>query len=373
LAIVTAQNAIAQTPGSGESVTGLASAGVAPDIYLIMLDGHPRLDTLEAEFGFDTRDFLREMEDQGFVLSPDSRSNYNLTVLTLTSLLNMQTAAELLPDPPSRPFDQYRQLAARLNASVGLEALRGAGYEVVSIPSPFSNVTLYNADRVLGSADISEFELDLLAKGGIRRVLPDVQRTLIGDSHRSRITAAFESLQDVAGERTGPPRVVLAHIMAPHPPYVFGTEGESTGPQNCYPESCGFWTQEWDPPAELDGAVRDQVEFISARVAEATRSIIAASRTPPIVIVFSDHGHRHDAADVQESVRTLFLAHTPGASGMFPTDVTPLQVLPRLFNTYFGADLPVREGDSFYIDQRRLWQTGPYDMTPISLDDAASP
>lgn len=366
LAMVTAQSAIAAPPEQDHAVAELATSGGAPDIYLILLDGHPRLDTLEAEFGHDSTVFLEEMVAQGFVLSPESRSNYNLTVLTLPSLLNFETAEEMIPDPPEKPFAQYRQLARRLNASAGLEALRRVGYEVVSIPSPFSNVTLYNAGRVLDSGGISEFELDLHAKGGLRMILPDVQRTLIGNSHRSRIISTFETLESVAAEPSGPPRIVLAHVMAPHPPYVLGPMGETIEPRACFPLSCGFWAQGPEPGPELIDAVRDQVEFIDRRVAEATRSILAESRTPPVVIVFSDHGHRHEVGDAQESVRALFLAHTPGAPGLFPSDVTPLQVMPRIFNQYFGTDLPVRAGDFFYTDQRRLWQTGPYDMTPIS-------
>lgn len=346
-------------------IPALRSDGDSPDIYLILLDGHPRLDTIESEFGYDSSGFKQEMTRQGFDLSPRSRSNYNLTVLTLPSLLSMATADELVPEPPADPVEQYRDLARHLNSSRAIAALKAVGYEIVSLPSPFSNATLYDADRVLSSNGFSEFELDLLTKGALRRVLPDVQREVIGDSHRSRIEFTLESLTALSRQSDGPPRVVLAHLMAPHPPYVFDAEGKNSGPQDCYPVSCGFWTQEWDPPNDLGRVLLDQVVYIDQAVAETTSEMLQRSRRPPVVIVFSDHGHRHDPGNTAEALRTLFLANTPGAPGLFPEDVTPLQVMPMIFNQYFGTKLPIRQGDSFYIDQRRLQLTGPFDMTMV--------
>lgn len=367
LAVVTVAGATSFGDPPRSAAPTLETDGARPDIYLIMVDGHPRLDTLASEFDYDPRPFVAAMEAQGFEFSAQSTSNYNLTVLSVTSLLNFQAATELMPNPPASPIAQYRQLAQHLNASVGLRALRGAGYEVVSIPSPFSNVTLYEADRVLATGDVTDFELDLLAQGGVRRLLPGVQRSMIADSHRSRIRSALDSLGRLAEERGSSPKVVLAHIMAPHPPYVFGPAGEPTEPLDCFPESCGFWTQESYPSSDLINVARDQVAFIDASVAEATEAIIGASPTPPVIIVLSDHGHRHNAGDVRESVRTLFLAHTPGAPGTFPPDVTTTQVLPHLFNAYFGTELSVPEVGSFFVDINRLRQTGPMDMTPISF------
>ena len=73
------------------------AAADAPDIYVILLDGHPRSDTLASEFGFDEEPFLTAMEGEGFEVARASRSNYNMTELTFSSMFQMQQ----LPDVPA--------------------------------------------------------------------------------------------------------------------------------------------------------------------------------------------------------------------------------------------------------------------------------
>ena len=67
-----------------------AAFGTGPDVYIILLDGYPRSDTLQEEFGFDNSHFLDEMELIGFEVAPLAHSNDNATILTLASMLNMR-------------------------------------------------------------------------------------------------------------------------------------------------------------------------------------------------------------------------------------------------------------------------------------------
>ncbi len=59
-----------------------------PDIYYIVLDAYARNDILNEVIGYDNSEFLNELKDRGFYLPECAFSNYDGTVLTLTSVLN---------------------------------------------------------------------------------------------------------------------------------------------------------------------------------------------------------------------------------------------------------------------------------------------
>jgi hypothetical protein len=83
-----------------------------------------------------------------------------------------------------------------------------------------------------------------------------------------------------------------------------------------------------------------------------------------VVIVFSDHGRRHDLGDRDEMIRSLFLSYTPGHPGLFPIDTSPINTLPRILNAYAGLDLPLASEDSYVLDPLRVPTTGYFDLTP---------
>lgn len=59
-----------------------------PNIYLLLLDGYPRTDTLADLYGYDNAWFEDALQELGFEVARESRSNYPHTWLTLTSMLN---------------------------------------------------------------------------------------------------------------------------------------------------------------------------------------------------------------------------------------------------------------------------------------------
>lgn len=110
-----------------------------PDIYLLMLDGYPRADTLASDFGYDNGPFLTSMERLGFSVAWDAHSNYNSTILTLVSMFNIRDARELVPTDVKPPKD-FELLSQALNGASGLSELRNAGYEILTVPRATRNI-----------------------------------------------------------------------------------------------------------------------------------------------------------------------------------------------------------------------------------------
>jgi hypothetical protein len=327
---------------------GVAAPG-APDIYLIMLDGYPRSDTAMSEFQLDNRPFLATMESMGFDVATRSHSNYNATVLTVAS---MMTGAHVLPqlaDLPDSAPRQYRALSRLINSGAGLRPFRAAGYEVVSVPSAYPDASLLSADRVVDQGYLNYFEIRLLSAGILRPILGEP----IWENYRSSIKAEFNALVDLANERTTTPKIVFSHVLVPHMPIAFTRTGASAHPLPCYPLRCQLSAFGDEYGDTLLDPMRQQLEWVNSEVERTTRAIQERSLSPPAIVVFSDHGMRNDASNVDEMFRSFFMAATPGHPRLFPESVSPVTILARLARAYAGTPVPLSSEESYAIDTRR--------------------
>jgi len=326
----------------------------APDVYLILLDGYPRADTLQSRFGVDNGPFLSSMESMGFDVATQSRSNYDVTVLTLASMLNGAQIPTLIPNPPDSRPKQFRALTRLINQGTELQRFREAGYEIVAVPSEYFEGTVVDADRNLDTGEMSSFEMQLLQTGNFRTALGGVLKTVLPEQHRQRIFGQLDSLESLAGERGQGPKIVLAHLLVPHMPLAFNRDGSAAAGLSCFPMSCTLFTYGDQYRAATIDAMDDQVAWLNGRVEEVVRDIQAKSSTPPVIVIFSDHGTRFWPDDRAEMFRSLFLASTPGHAGLFPVDNTPVNVLTRLLNAYTGSSYPLASEESYWLDTRLI-------------------
>jgi len=61
-----------------------------PDIYYIILDAFGRTEVLDEVYNYDNGEFVKQLEQRGFTVAKNSRSNYQVTILSLPSALNIE-------------------------------------------------------------------------------------------------------------------------------------------------------------------------------------------------------------------------------------------------------------------------------------------
>lgn len=337
-------------------------SAVAPDIYVILLDEYPRADTLQRVFGFDNTPFLEELGQLGFEVAERSHSNYNATTLTLASLFSATQVPELL-GPGQRGVVDGWDIQRNLNSGRGLDWLHRSGYTVTSITSGVSTDDLRAADEVIDTGQITTFEASVLRAGILPRLLSGAQAEWQHAQQRDRIRGAFASLVALASEDRARPRFVFAHLMTPHAPIVFDAQGNPVGPHPCLPAGCSMWDGRRSQ-ADLEPSAQ-QLAYTNKLVAETARSIQANSEVPPVIIVMSDHGSRYDDInDPDEMFRNLFVSLTPGKPGLFPDDMTPINLIPRLLNAYAGAELPLASEESYLVKLNVVLEDGYQSLVP---------
>jgi hypothetical protein len=189
------------------------------------------------------------------------------------------------------------------------------------------------------------------------------------DLHRRRILSAFQSLSSFSYEKS--PFFVFSHIVSPHPPFVFGENGETIRPVGPF---------SIDDGDDLHGAekagiqnyitgYRAQLFFINKKIKETVDSILANSKVPPIIILQSDHGPRAffdwESAEVsylKESMSVLNAVYLPGGDYHdFYPGISPVNTFIALINHITGSKKQFLKDKSFYSTWKR-----PYDFVPFN-------
>lgn len=337
--------------------TAAAAPADLPDIYLILMDGYARPDNLRERFGLDDTRFLDFLASEGFHTSLASQSNYPSTAMKLASMLNMRYLDDL-PDLGERtsPNGQDPQSSGTLRDLINdnrvFRELRARDYQIVSIGSGFEQLSIRRADVYFDGGEVNSFEIELLTfTPGLTTLTDAVVPDLAGEQARARLNTSLATLARVSRTHASQPRLVLVHLLQPHPPAVFGRDGQ--------PRPVRLGSAFWDSSpgyAQATQAYADEVMYLNGRMESVIEDLLEdQSGRAKVIVLMSDHGSRYGTADAPfardtESVENLFSARTPGHPALFGEAPTPVNAFSTLLNAYLGADLPIRP-DRSYLSQ----------------------
>ena len=352
----------------GAAAQAAAPAGEAPlnvpDIYLVLLDGYPRADTLSSLFDYDNSAFIRALRLRGFTVAEHSRSSYSNTLGTLASMFSNSYPS----DEALSTSDNAATLSGLISNGVVFRTLRQAGYRIETVPPPFVETRINTADKIKDAGGISEFEYQVLATTWLLDLIGVLSPTAIPAWQRDTITGAFQEGRELVDEPSAAPRFTFIHVPAPHDPIVLGQDGSLNVPANpraAYnqtPDVLGM------TPAELQRAYVDEIKYINEHsLALADQLLASPGSRPKVIVFFSDHGFRDwtipipevPESDLQPRFGTLFAASTPSRSGLFSDNIADVDVLPLLLNAYLGTDLPRLPYHAYLSDDSHFFEVDP--------------
>lgn len=295
-----------------------------PDIYYIILDEYGRKDILKKEYNYDNSPFVEELEKLGFYVPKETRSNYLETMYSLSSSLNMR----YLKSPGEDAIQLIRDnRAARI--------LKKAGYQYIFVNSG-CNLTDYTplADKLISRMGTNDIELMLVNT----TFLNGFSALFFSDSWRARHLYNFQELGKVP-EINGP-KFTFAHILLPHPPFVFNKTG------GAYEGMTIRFTPQKFNSERYHAAYPEQLQYLNSLVLKLVHQIIEKSAVPPIIILQSDHGIDPVADDwskpetvYKRSANFTALLLPGGAAKNFYDKISPVNIFRVILKTYFGIPL----------------------------------
>jgi Sulfatase len=329
-------------PAPAASVLG-GSSKTLRDIWVLVFDRYGSAESLRLNYGIQEK-LTPWLADRGFHITPGAHANYQRTSFSLASSLNLDYLEAL------REGRTIQQLLK--DHAVG-RFLTDLGYRYVHIGSHYEQTrTAERATvnrRLENTSDFATGVIDSSLAGTLMERLGytkmDIRRQRQLDWARFELDAIDQTVNEAG------PKFVFAHLLLPHPPYVFDEHGNSV-------------PDDVDAKRSTPDSYEAQMRYLDTRVeALVDRLLDVPEEERPIIVLMADEGpypKRYEgnplvqgpdpdfdwSSVTDEELRIKFgILHAmllPGVEeGAIPEEMTSVNTFRFLLSEYFGADLPL--------------------------------
>ena len=196
------------------------------DVYWLVYDRYGSDRALKNLFNVDN-DLTPWLRDKGFEVLENSHANYVATSLSMSTTMNLAHLEELTGLVGSST-SSYNAVYRRLQSSLVPRQFQALGYRYLHLGS-WWNPTRFDeaANRNYNADGVNDFTSVLFTTSGLPLAVKalglEEQPPSEHTKHIKHNTYALDQLDRLRGEPG--PKFVHAHMLLPHPPYVFDSDG----------------------------------------------------------------------------------------------------------------------------------------------------
>jgi hypothetical protein len=330
-----------------------------PDIYYIILDAYGRGDILQEFYDYNNSYFIDHLEDMGFFIARESRSNYSNTNRSVASSLNMTYFDGDMAIPDEDVLCE-KFLTESISFGEVIQILKGLGYRIVSFATGYPTTEMQETDLYLSPENpgMNAFERLLIQRSMLLPVFEFASSLNLPleypgyRAHRERIRFVLDWIPDVS--EGNEPIFVFAHIVAPHPPFVFDSKGEAV--IQGFPYAMGDGNVVPGTREDYRRGYTEQLAYINTAILNMLRQLTQDSLQQPVILLQGDHGPRSvmewgspSSDAMREAMAILNAYYLPGADTSSLYDkITPVNSYRVLFNTYFNMGYEILPDRSYF-------------------------
>jgi hypothetical protein len=331
-----------------------------PDIYYIVLDAYARADIIQEVTGYDNTSFIDALKARGFYIPECAFSNYEHTGQTITSVLNYEYLNNLKISDASSDDTYVGDTNLIINNNIR-KLTQSNGYQFVTGRGFDSNMDINNSDLYFnyahdqgGADDLDKRRFSsLYFNTTVLRVISEVFKGnpekaawlpywLAGDSEGNAYLEnasywfyqnnyMFDSLASIPS-RPGK-YFVYAHIVSPHPPYVYRTDGSFNYPLDSGDERVLY---------------AETIQHLNKLVLNLVDTLQSQSDVQPIIIIQGDHAI-HGLTTALDKHKILSAFYLPGDLNTPPyATITPVNDFRLVVKNYFDPSMQLLP-DTLYI------------------------
>lgn len=326
-----------------------------PDIYYIILDGHARSDILTKYYEFDNSHFIANLKHIGFFVGNKSTSNYSQTLLSMAASLNMDYIDNLITLPEGNSTDRGPLLELIRNNKVQ-DVLYQHGYKSVVFKTGWAGTDdAFTADiTIIPPNELSEFDVNLLQMTPLGFIF---NNTWLYNSHKNAIDNILDKLPTIPSIQS--PTFTYAHILLPHPPFIYKRDGTYDPPDEAFRLNDATWKQDHDNDIDKYRELYiEQLLYVDAAILNTINDIIRNSESKPIIILQSDHGPgsllyydnpTNDALIERQSILNAY--YIPNNDTPLTTlyeHITPVNTFRVILNHLLGTNIDIIQDNNYF-------------------------
>ncbi|MBN2443455.1 MAG: hypothetical protein JXJ04_18985 [Spirochaetales bacterium] len=338
-----------------------------PDVYYIVTDAYGSSEILSEIYGVDNSQFITFLKSKGFYVPEKSYSHYCQTIFSLGAVLNMNYIDALGDFDPS--LTDRIPISQKLRNNEVVKYFKAAGYSICGFDTGYSHTILENTDVLFKpSGTVSEFENVLLST----TILPVAQsdENSLFAKHRKRVLYILDKIPNIT--ETESPRFVFAHIISPHPPFIFNEKGEPIEQSDSFHFGDGshYMNSKGGSRENYYRGYSGQVTYITKLLKIMIERIFERyTENKPVIIIQGDHGPGSglkwgslEETNIKERFSILHTYYLPDHEGNPAYNaITPINMFRVIFNTYLDARFPLLPRKNYFT----LWAL-PYDFKDVT-------
>ena len=306
-----------------------------PNVYHIILDEYTDNEILTKKFGYNNEKFLEFLNNNEFYMHDKLFSTFGGTVKELNVILNMEYPKKL-----GWVSEDYESL----NNNKVMSIFSNQNYSIIETNSMMRWKNFSDVDTKLcydTNFINSEFLDQVLGKSIIRYFLEKYQQ----DTRRDTVRCTFDVLNEITLKTDGP-KYVFSHVYVPHPPFLFGSNGENVYPD--HREISGLQTRE-NPQGYVN-----QLIYATNEITVVIKNIVKNDPNA-IIIVQGDTGTLTGTDISKKTMKEIYQAHSILYAVRIP-DVEdsdymiPVNTYRIIFNNYFNMNYDYLEYHSYLVD-----------------------
>ena len=313
-----------------------------PDVYYIILDGYAGESSLERDLGFNNSKFIELLEQKGFFIASNSHSNYAQTFLSIPSTMNMKYLNFLKDVLGEESKDQITPMMMMENSLV-MEIFKSKGYKTIDFPNN-------SFEKINSDYKACENE-NFLESNKLMTMINKINMfeyflTIIkNDNLRKNQECFFTELSEIH-DKFEEPVFILGHIVLPHPPNVFGPNGEHVMPRIYY--------NEWGTQEDKDRYL-GTLQYANLRIEEFVNNVLNDNERDSIIIISSDHGTDFDFdwdnpnnEMLKQRFSNFNAYYMPKGQELLYENISPVNSFRIMFNSNFNGNFELLEDKAYW-------------------------
>jgi hypothetical protein len=342
---------------SGKGITSPVSfdykkVKAKPNFYYLLFDEYPSYKSLQAAFDFKNDSLYSFLQGNGFTILP-SVSNYNFTVFSMSSILNMRYVDDDY-DHEHEMTDQrgFRNRSIEIKNAAVFSIFRSMGYELENFSIfDVGNQNCVNPDRSFLPVHIRVLTNKMLHNRLRKNIGWWFRGTLLQDFfiRKEAIYEADNTNNDIINlltkslsQKSNTPKFCYAHLTMPHSPYFRDSTGallrNEKGEVISSTETKYFLTY---------------LKYANTVIRSMVNKIIQHDPAA-IIVVMSDHGFR-DYNEHKEfyspSFNNICAVRFPNKNMLpYKDSLSTVNFFPYVFNSQYGQQMPYLKDSTIWLN-----------------------